>query len=158
MVINPFIAVEKKWIYPIDNEKQIQQNGIDVRLNKVFKVTRGVFQLSEEEKVKLDYIELLPDKNNAFILQYGNAYVVEMVERVSIPADICAIVIMRSTLNRQGILLQSALYDSGFKGVVSSTIYPFTGFKVMKGTRVAQIVFMEAICNSLYDGQYQERK
>jgi len=158
MVINPSIVVEKKWVCPVDNKKQIQQNGIDVRVNKVFKVTRGVFKLSEEESIKLDYVELLPDENNYFTLQYGKPYVVEMIERVTIPANFCAIVIMRSTLNRQGISLQSALYDSGFKGTISSTIYPFTKFQIKKGTRVAQIVFMEAICNSLYDGQYQERK
>jgi len=156
MVINPKVAVENMWIYPVMSS-QIQPNGVDLRLNRVFQVGSGVFTIRKDDIKKSSFvnIELIPQED-FFFLKRGHAYIFEMVEKVCIPDNVCAMVFSRSTFNRNGIIIRSCLFDSGFKNIVGASVYPMTNLRIEKGSRVAQIVFFEAKSYNLYSGQYNE--
>ena len=63
----------------------------------------------------------------------------------------------RSSFNRNGIQILSTLFDSEFYGTPSLTIYPFFELDIERGTRIAQIIFVEAEAYQQYNGKYQEK-
>jgi len=157
MVINPKTAVENKWVYPVESS-QIQPNGVDLRLNRVFQVGSGVLEVRKSgiQKHSFENIELIPQED-FFFLKRGHVYLFEMIESVYIPEGVCAMIFSRSTFNRNGIIIRSCLFDSGFKNVVGASVYPMTNLRIERGSRVAQIVFFKAENYGLYNGQYNRR-
>lgn len=79
---------------------------------------------------------------------------------VEIPAGKAGWVIHRSSLNRNGVMVVASLYDSGFNGNISATMYVMNpaGIFIEKGARVGQFVMAEAETLALYQGQYQSEK
>lgn len=67
--------------------------------------------------------------------------------------------ITRSSLNRNGIFIQSGLYDSNFYGYVGCTLYNLGGrIKIRKNTRIAQFILVQAESTSEYKGSYNQVK
>lgn len=157
-LINPKEAIEKKYISPI-NEKCIQQNGIDLRLDKANLVV-GTAIITEEKSNRVfpSYYEMLPDESGFFHFKAGFGYVLDMIEYIKVPENAAAFIFTRSTLNRSASITTSGLYDSGFEGVVGVTLRPFVDISIKKETRICQVTFVSADSASLYKGQYQRQK
>lgn len=161
MIINPKVAIENGWITRPKgiSKKQIQQNGIDL--------TVGSIQIPTYYKNNLPVIKnkTLPDFKN-LTRTYGYwavntdrpFYLINCKESINLPKNVCAMIFKRSTLNRMGCQLQSGLWDSGFKGTIGFTIWPSIAIVVNLNDRLAQIVFMEAESNVLYEGGYKNQK
>ena len=69
-------------------------------------------------------------------------------------------IIMRSSLNRCGITIHSAVWDPGFssgenKITIRMTVENPHGFFLEKDARVAQLLIFENEPTELYDGQFQ---
>ena len=110
--------------------------------------------LPTQEKVSEDN----PDASPKMIhIEKGIPYALVSVESVEIPENVAAMVIMRSTLNRIGVPIHSGLYDSGFRGKIQPTLYPFNSFDIELGSRFAQVIFFQANSATLYRGQYQDQ-
>lgn len=79
---------------------------------------------------------------------------------VEIPTGIAGWVIHRSSLNRNGVMVVASLYDSGFNGNISGTLYVHnpSGIFIEKGARIGQLILAEAETLGLYNGQYQSEK
>ena len=92
-------------------------------------------------------------------LKHGEYKAVKLNEIVSVPSDTFALMFSRSTFNRQGILITSTVFEPGWRGVPTVSIYNLSGtyFHILKDTRIIQIVFFKADPASLYDGQYQNQ-
>ena len=70
-------------------------------------------------------------------------------------SGIAGYLITRSTLNRNGVFIQSGLYDSGYKGPVQCILYNLFGITVLEpGIPVAQFVFVDAPSGHAYAGGY----
>lgn len=126
MILNPKYVFEQGIIQNV-LEKNIQQNGIDVRIRET--------------------IFLKPKS-------FKNILCIEFVE---IPANIAAIFHIRSSYSRQGIFLTSGIYDSGYAGLVGCSLYNLSDKKIRidEGERIGQMLFITAESAGLYNGKWQ---
>jgi deoxycytidine triphosphate deaminase len=135
-------------------EKDVQPNAVDLRVDKILKILSNDFTIDEDQKVHRGSEELEPDKDGYFHLEPG-AYEVLMENIITIGHGEAGWVIPRSTLNRNGVFLTSGLYDSGYKGVMASVMHVTTGtMRIAKGTRIGQYLNFQAETLSMYDGDY----
>ena len=174
MYINPHRAIQEGWVkFPewMDEEfrqKCIQPNAIDITLDRVFELMHyESFSLSESEKKLRTTIERFPTvvtpnsmtEGEYFSISHG--YVDAMSDFfVDIPEGIAAFIIVRSTLNRNGLFVTSGLYDQGFKNKVGFMIRnQGPNAYIAPHTRVAQLVFVKAEDSGiLYNGTYNKNE
>jgi len=92
-------------------------------------------------------------------LNHGEHKAVRLNEVVSVPVYMFALMFSRSTFNRQGILITSTVFEPGWRGIPTVSVYNLSGtdFSIRKDTRVAQIIFFKADVASVYNGQYQNQ-
>jgi deoxycytidine triphosphate deaminase len=173
MIYNPKEIFEKDvvsikenidYIFPII-DSYIQQNGIDIDCDKLFEVKKpeNAFPfIGKQNSIKSVWEPILPiehrkyPNSKIFILEKGKSYTFDSSFGCNLPDNICAEIVGRSTLNRQGILIRSSWYDSGFKcNAIGATIYCFNDIVIEQGARIAQIICYEASSAKLYQGQYQ---
>jgi deoxycytidine triphosphate deaminase len=133
----------------------VQANAVDLRLDKVFKIKKDVFEISNDHKKHrgTEY-ELKPDSQGYFVLEPGD-YEVVMENIINVGEGEAGWVITRSTLNRNGLFITSGLYDSGYHGVMAGVLHVGIGIaRIKKGTRVGQYLSFDAEALHLYDGDY----
>lgn len=142
-------------VYNYDPEKGLQQQGIDVRIDKVYQLFgEGVVA----EKTTLpERQELVVDKY--FRLSPGY-YEVDLMEGVDVPNNATLHFKTRSSLVRCGAQVYSGQFDAGFNtekaGCFLHVIRPIT---IKRGARIAQaIVFRSDEVDNIYDGQFQNDK
>ena len=86
-------------------------------------------------------------------------YKVTFNEIVNIPLDLAAIARPRSSLLRCGVTVESAVWDSGYRGRSESmlVVYNPHGFRVKKDARLLQLVFysLHTEVSEGYCGRYQ---
>lgn len=165
MFLNPKKLIQDGVIIPpagADLEKHVQQNGVDISCDKVFEMITSQAPIISEDKVfsrKAKTQELQPieiDGRQCFVLEEGKSYTFDSDWGVNISKDMCGWIVGRSSLNRQGVLIRSSWYDSGFQCEnAGATIYCFRDIIIEKGARVAQIVLGSADAAGMYNGQYQ---
>jgi len=135
-------------------EGDSQPNAIDLRVDKIFKVSDGLFEVSNEHKKHRGSIEINVDLEGYFNLPTGH-YEVVMENIISVGQGEAGWVITRSTLNRNGLFLTSGLYDSGYHGAMAGMLHVTIGqARIKKGTRIGQYLSFEAESLSMYDGDY----
>jgi dUTP pyrophosphatase len=146
----------------IDNNKDVQPNSIDLKIDKVFMPQQSVFILSEERREHRGAKELstrvFNNEPDWWCLQPG-FYEIVFQNEIRLPKGEAGFVIPRSSLVRNGIYLATGLYDSGYEGMMVSGLHVTVGpFYVKKGTRLAQFLLFEAETLRKYDGAYGNRK
>jgi len=153
--------------------RKINPNGVDLSPKEVKVVPRGSkIYLHGEERGYVNHTRgpkprrarvtdvkklLAPDKDGFYEFAKGNLYELRF-PKVSIPADCTGFAFPRSTINRLGIIkLESAVFDSGYSGEPTQTIFTPLGARVHKDEALIQLVFFrnEAPAERLYGGRYQ---
>jgi len=131
MQINPKEVVEKGYL-KLSPFSKIQQVGID---------------LSTGERVEI---------------RSRNDYeVVRLNEEFHLPSDVFAILFPRSTMFRNGIIVECGVVEPGYQGRPVVAIYsPILDMSreliiLDKGSRVVQAIFFKANSASTYNGSYQ---
>jgi deoxycytidine triphosphate deaminase len=175
MIIDPRIAIEEGWVTGIANpEKQVQPNAIDFTADRAFRIDFKPFYVSEEQKVMRGSVPAARrtvsgtsphdplcqvEGNQAWLLSTSGTYrsldiLSDMF--VKLPEGVAAQLIIRSTLARNGLILRSGLYDSGFEGHIGCVIHNLHNWDayIAPGTRVGQIFFVEAGTSGMYSGSY----
>lgn len=164
MFINPKTAIEKGWITGIANpDKQVQPNAIDFTADQAFEVSHFDFYISESGKqmrggeplaTRTTFFE--PENKESFIIPGRDMLDFLSDVYVELPEGVAAQLVIRSTLSRNGLLLTSGLYDSGFKGHIGFLLHNLHEYDaiIAKGTRVGQIVFIAADSAGTYAGGY----
>jgi deoxycytidine triphosphate deaminase len=155
MFIHPVNASTK--VTNID-DTMIQPNTVDLRINKIFKIGRGPMHIDEDKKEHRKLIEQEVDENGNYVLGLGEVFEIESNQQVEIAEDEIALVLGRSTFNRNGVLIVSSIYDSGFKDYAGATLYNLGGETTVKpNTRFAHLVIAKAESLHKYDGDYGEK-
>lgn len=163
-VVSPKYIAEKGIVYPVSKD-QIQQNGIDVTIGKIYLLNKGssgrIFKNEKaqlvDKKTEIESEVIMGDYEKYFYnLQPLYAYEVITNEKVKVPKDMCAWVIIRSSLNRCGCSYSGGLYDSGYEGPIGGVLRPLCRLEIEKDARIAQIVFWWADSYKLYKGRYHE--
>ena len=140
------------------DKKMIQPNTIDLRGNKIFRIGAGPMHMDEDKKEPRKSIEQKVDKNGNYILDQGACYEVQSNQHVDIAEGEIAILLGRSTFNRNGVLIISSIYDSGYKDYAGATLYNIGGETTLKpNTRFGDLVIAKAETLHKYDGDYGEK-
>jgi dUTP pyrophosphatase len=140
-------------------DRQLQPNGIDVRVDRVFKLTSpALLGATDALREPAAREELQPDRDGWWDLHQGS-YVIVLKEKVNLPVDIMALARPRSTLLRSGVTIHTAVWDAGYIGRSEALLSVLNGrgFRMQRGARVLQLVFMrlEAPTQRGYAGKYQ---
>ena len=104
--------------------------------------------------------ELAPDPSGFYLFEPGGMYELRFDE-VSVPPTCTGLAFPRSSLNRLGIMkLESAVFDSGYRGEPTQVIFTPISAKVHRSEAFVQLVFFrnEKPATSLYSGFYQNEK
>lgn len=167
MFIDPKKAVKEGWLVGV-LEENIQPNAIDISINKLFEISDNSFIFSSIKKEHRDRFEIFLQpaeirSNNSFQtvpVWKLNKGVYDFVSStyVEIPKGLVGWLETRSTLNRNGMIVHTGLYDSGFKGYISGAIYNFLGTAyIEESICVAQFILAESAGKDLYSGGYNTK-
>lgn len=173
MFINPKTAIEKGWITGLANpEKQIQPNAIDFTADKAFTVAIEYAYVSEEgkqmrgsepaalTKSSMTWSPEPPEWKDWWAIPGRDMLDFLSDVYVDLPEGVAAQLVIRSTLARNGLILTSGLYDSGFKGHIGFLLHNLHSQPafIAPGTRVGQIIFVRSDSAGAYAGGYNHKK
>ena len=140
-----------------DPESQIQPNGVDLRHASVWAtVGAGAVGVTNDSRVIPERREV-PADGDTYTLALG-AYVIRLVETVTLPRDLMAFGRPRSSLLRCGVAIHTAVWDAGYSGRSEAllVVYNPAGFRVQRGACVLQLVFVGLDAPTApYAGRYQ---
>lgn len=139
-------------------EDQFQQHCVEATCDRVFDI-QGDVTIGEGFKTMPKFVpmELKSDeKGEYWELEANHAYNFESNVTTKVAPGECFWLVHRSSFNRAGIRIFSALYDSGYEGGTNGVIYTSQNkLKLYKGTRIAQVLILTAETMKLYQGQWQ---
>jgi len=143
----------------IDPHLQLQPNGIDLRLERVQRLTSpGLLGTAEAVREPAGREEVSADADGWWDLHPG-AYVITYAEKVNLPTHLMALGRPRSTLLRSGVAIHAAVWDAGYSGRGEGllTVSNARGYRIQRGARVLQLVFFRLgePASEGYRGRYQ---
>ena len=128
----------------IDLEKQLQPNGFDCTLKKIFKlIESGKIDFSNEERLIPRVKEI--KFNNDWVFLPRGLYRVRINEIINLGKNLTAIARPRSSLVRSGANVLTAVWDAGYKGrsEVGLVVYNESGIWLKKNARIMQLIFIK---------------
>jgi deoxycytidine triphosphate deaminase len=121
------------------------------KIGKVLKSKTELTTYTPIESIKLDGDE-------GWLLHEG-VYDITFNEGCKIPDNRVAFIKQRSSLYRNGAIINSPVFDPGFETEFMGTlVYVYETIFIEKDARVAQIYFHECNGAELYNGQWQNDK
>jgi len=124
---------------------------VDGKIGKVLKDKTELTTYTSIESIKLDGAE-------GWLL-YEGVYDITFNEGCKIPENRVAFIKQRSSLYRNGVIINSPVFDPGFETQYMGTLlYVHETIFIEKNARVAQIYFHECESAEKYDGQWQGDK
>lgn len=141
------------------------QVGVDLTVKKIYSIISSG-RVDNKKTLLPSYYEIKPF-NNLWNLSPHKTYIVELNEGVKLEKNFSALIIGRSSLNRCGVTIQSAVRDPGYttkKGEeiltagIRLTVDNDYGFELECNSRIAQIIVFENENTTLYDGQFNNGK
>lgn len=153
--------IERQIVSNYDPENAVQQQGIDLRLDKIWALS-GIGKIPKEGKTMLPkriyQIQTItdPDEGEWYHLNPGY-YEIELIEGISVPSDCAILLRSRSSLVRCGAEVTSGQFDAGFstpKAGCYLKVHRETWIE--KNARICQtLVYTSKPVTNLYDGQYK---
>ena len=127
-----------------DLETQIQPNGFDLTLESIFR-HRGAGQVgrSNVDRV-LSELEPVEFDSEGWASLSPAIYHIAYNEIVALPLSVMAFGRPRSTLNRIGVTIHTAVWDAGYEGRSTSLLAVLNpdGVRLQRDARVLQLVFV----------------
>lgn len=139
-----------------------QQHGVDLTVHSIRHVQGG--EIYRDGNRVFDGILIDPELSISGSWMYeltpGKMYSVHFEQGITLPGNVKANVIHRSSLLRSGTILMSAEYDPGFSCEnIGAFMYVTAPLKIEARARIAQVVcYRVADGANLYNGQYQGEK
>lgn len=162
MDVCEMIIGRKKLIEMFPNfAKDVQQNGIDLRVGSIRKIikTEDIGCVRDNKMLPM-YEEVDLDLADGYYRLKPKTYYNVVIDRdIEIPNGYTQLYYIRSTFTRCGLLLLSSVGDNGFKGRLMMGLYNVSDSDILIGNneRIIQaITFENDGTASLYDGTYQE--
>jgi len=141
----------------IDLEEQIQPSGFDLTLMSAATIC-APGTLGKSGKRTLPTLREVKRVGSHLKLGEGS-YIVRYNEYVSLPPDVAALVLPRSSLMRMGVTLHTAVWDPGYRGrgVGLLVVHNAHGVRIEIGSRIAQMIFVKTSKKPArrYEGAYQ---
>jgi deoxycytidine triphosphate deaminase len=144
-------SVVAEHVSPVDS-KQVQPNGVDLRLAAVAEpVEPG--RIGTDGKRVAARRDIDPTDGDYRLTPGG--YVAEYAETIRVPEGHVGFVLPRSSLMRNGCMLNTAVWDAGYEGRGEGLLQVHHEIAIEPGARIGQFVLAEANHGSTYDGSYQ---
>jgi len=144
-----FVAAQ---VTPVDPD-QPQPNGVDLRVAAIFRPrTHG--HIGETE-THIGDREPVGPTDGTYRLDPGG-YIIRYREEIAIPEGHLGVLYPRSSLLRNGAMINTAVWDSGYRGRGEGLLDVTAPLTIDEGARVAELVLAEAEHDGRYDGQYQD--
>jgi dUTP pyrophosphatase len=141
-----------------DPKTQIQPNGVDLTLDKIYSFEgSGKIDFSNENRQLPNKIHL-PFNRDGYVKLVPGAYGVSFKEIVNMPDHIMALGRPRSSLIRMGASVVTAVWDAGYRGRSEAmlSVYHHEGVTIFENARLLQLVFFQLSGKTVaYDGIYQ---
>lgn len=162
-VIDPNLIIAKKIITDFSWDC-VQPNSVDLRVKDSYSIDGGVVLHKDGSRHLPQYKKqstfLMPRFDTGEETEYyqfdpGILYQVEFYERVDLPLEVCALTILRSSMNKSGSSGEVGLFDSGYCGGTGITVSVSHQSFVEKGAPLAQMVFLTSGARSSYNGYYR---
>ena len=153
------LAAQPPLVEGIDPATQLQPNGIDLRIDRVQRLTSpGLLGAAPNLREPAAREDVHPDADGWWDLHQGS-YVIGYAEKVNLPVDLMAFARPRSTLLRSGVAIHTAVWDAGYSGRgegLLSVLNP-KGYRLQRGAAVLQLVFLRlgTAATEGYRGKYQ---
>ncbi len=128
----------------IDLEAQLQPSGFDLTLREVNAFSSAGKITCDNASRRISELGAMEfDSGNQLYLAPG-AYLLTYNEIVSLPLNLMALALPRSSLLRSGVTVNTAVWDPGYTGRAQSmlTVLNPSGFSVERNARVVQLVFL----------------
>jgi dUTP pyrophosphatase len=146
-------ALVAEHITPVRRE-QVQPNGVDLTLDAVLEQTSAGRIAREGETIgDRQSLETTGDPPT-YGLEPGG-YVLQYAETVAVPEGHVGFIYPRSSLMRNGCMLNTAVWDAGYEGRGEGLLEVHHPIELETGARIAQFVLAEADHEETYDGSYQ---
>lgn len=134
--------------------KAVSRVGYGIANSTIGKVLKDKTQLATYMPVDMMSIE----GNKGWLLHAG-VYDLTFNEGCKIPNNRVAFIKQRSSLYRNGAIINSPVFDPGFETeFMGSFLYVHTTIFIEENARVAQIYFHECQPAEMYNGQWQGDK
>ena len=143
----------------LDLTEQIQPNGFDLTLGQINRFVGAGSLPADPNGRLLPELEPIALPEGDVVRLGPGPYQIGFNETVRIPHDAMALGRARSSLNRSGVTIHTAVWDAGYVGrstALLSVLNP-AGFAVGLNARVLQLIFLdlsEAVAAG-YSGRYQ---
>ena len=144
-------AVVADHVSPVA-EEQVQPNGVDLTLDAVERFDEPGY-LGRDGK-EIGARETVEPTDGLYRLDSGG-YAATYGEQIAVPEDHVGFVLPRSSLMRNGAMLNTAVWDAGYEGRGEGLLAVHRPVEIEPDARVAQLVFAEANHDGTYDGSYQ---
>jgi dUTP pyrophosphatase len=143
----------------IDVDAQLQPNGVDLTLREITRHDgQGSIGVSNADRA-LPELAPVPFDEQGWVTLEPGVYHILYNEVVDIPESLMALGRPRSSLNRCGVTIHTAVWDAGYNGRSTSMLVVNNpnGFRVQRDSRVMQLVFfgMSEATAEGYRGRYQ---
>lgn len=165
MILDGRSVVDKKIITfdpdaVVDTDSQIQPNGVDLRVNKIYEV-RGKAVVPRDGRAQAEFVvQELEIKEGYWTLAYRNRclYYVDFLESIYLLDGYLGQLHTRSSLVRAGIDVMSGLWDTGFQGRIGCTLRVHSDIHIEWAAPICQIVISEGkFSGQRYSGRYQNQ-
>jgi dUTP pyrophosphatase len=143
----------------VDINTQLQPNGIDLTLGSLEALTGpGQIGLTNDDRILAPAVDV-PFGRDGYVHLVPGVYIARLNEAVALPANVMALAKPRSSLLRNGVTVNNAVWDAGYAGrsQVQLVVSNPQGFRVAKNARIVQMVFLtlDTATDTLYSGIYQ---
>lgn len=128
----------------VDLSQQIQPASLDLTLGKLYKFkTPGAIDFDNSQRVLSECEEISFDSQEWAFLQPG-VYKIQFNEILSLPLDMAALTILRSSVMRCGCFMHSGFWDPGYSGRGETVLHVGgEGIRLKKNAKIAQAVFFK---------------
>ena len=133
---------------------QVQPNGVDLTLDAVFEQS-GSGHVGRDGTEIGDREERTPAGDPPTYSLSPGGYVVRYGETIHVPEGHVGFLYPRSSLLRNGCMLDTAVWDAGYEGRGEGLLEVYHEVTIERDARVAQLVLAEADHDDTYDGSYQ---
>jgi deoxycytidine triphosphate deaminase len=148
----------------IDHSKgKPSQVGYDLSIKSVQKIMSNIKfgYILKDKTILAHYEPIYPSKldgHDGWLLHAG-VYDITFHEGCKIPSNRTGFIKQRSSLYRNGTIINSPVFDPGFETLNMGTLmYVHETIFIEQDARVAQIYFHENESGETYDGQFQNDK
>lgn len=153
------LATDPPLVEGIDQQAQLQPNGIDLRVDRIQRLTSpGLLGAAPHLREPAAREDVQPDGDGWWDLHPGS-YVIGYVETVNLPHDLMAFARPRSSLLRSGVAIHTAVWDAGYSGRGEGLLAVLNpkGYRLQRGAAVLQLVFLRLGVATVdgYRGKYQ---